>query len=300
MNLYVNISLIVALTVLSTYSGISQETTPLDALDAVYESMDESTERLISLAHPEAHFTVIQYDSNGRSKAMEHDVTSFIEAAEDLRSNFVVKHTPMVLIYRESGLMASVFLSVHLLLTDKLNGSQYELLSAQSMKLMSVDNQWKLVSLNIENEHPLQPLDTLMAPPAVLKQIRGEQTTALSPEAVGTNPTDSQDDASENLYDDSKVFRVQEVDEPPVYPGDPEQFKSLMSTYQITTTPREGYTPFMVQIDEEGMAKLSYAHDLSGYQISTAGSFVRSMLSWYPAIKDAASVKCNLLFYIRD
>jgi hypothetical protein len=101
-------------------------------------------------------------------------------------------------------------------------------------------------------------------------------------------------------YDPNKVYNADQVDLPPVYPGEAQLFIDLLDAFEVSAEAKESYTPFTVVIEEDGQAVLKYVGDLSGAQITEAKSFVNSMLLWYPALKDKASVKCKLIFYIHE
>jgi hypothetical protein len=73
-----------------------------------------------------------------------------------------------------------------------------------------------------------------------------------------------------------------------------------MSKFDVVATPSAGYRPFRVVIAEDGGATMPETQDLNNFQKGRALSFVRSMMVWYPAVKDAASVKCELQFFIRE
>ena len=235
---------------------------------------------------PSATVSSIVYDSLGESNLNTLSIESYKQEIASLHASFEVDQHPMVLIVREYGNVVSIYCSYWLNLTDKQTGELLTSKGIQSIKLITDEGNWKIYQALIQNENPSFPLDESLLPKELTELLQTEDTSTLF------------DDYGSN-YDPNKVYQITEVDEPPVYP-DTKGYEDLLKSYDVVSTPTIGYTPFLITINEDGSAELSYAHDLSGYQITRAESFVRSMLIWYPAIKYAASVKCKQIFYIRD
>jgi hypothetical protein len=264
---------------------------PLDAYDAFY------LEPINTKGNIERHFSqgarvsTMIYDSAGNSQNITLTPKEYDEQLFGAATDFMVTRTPEVLIYRSYEDLASVYSSVKIDLVDRESGESYSTFSVQSMKLARKFDDWYITHLSIQNESPIDPF------PTHLLQDRSANQPSLPAEPREGRVESSISDAP---YDANVVYHLRDVDEPPVYPGDATAYSKFLAQYQITTIATSGYTPFLITIGEDGLASLSYAHDLSGFQITRAESFVRSMLIWYPAIKDAASVKCKLILYIHD
>jgi hypothetical protein len=265
--------------------SISAQNTAIDAVDAYFKAVS-SNDFSSNFFAPSATVSSIVYDSLGESNLNTLSIESYKQEIASLHASFEVDQHPMVLIVREYGNVVSIYCSYWLNLTDKQTGELLTSKGIQSIKLITDEGNWKIYQALIQNENPSFPLDESLLPKELTELLQTEDTSTLF------------DDYGSN-YDPNKVYQITEVDEPPVYP-DTKGYEDLLKSYDVVSTPTIGYTPFLITINEDGSAELSYAHDLSGYQITRAESFVRSMLIWYPAIKYAASVKCKQIFYIRD
>ncbi|MEZ4722952.1 MAG: hypothetical protein R2813_13845 [Flavobacteriales bacterium] len=260
---------------------VQAQQSPIDRVDAFYESTSSGSVET-DLLRTDAVIRSIHYDSVGNSSLNSFTVSEFDHEIKNLGSVFEIKQTPLVLVERSYGNVASVYSSIYMSLKDRESGELLNANSIQSIKLIRDADQWKISSILIQNEHPSYPISADMLPDELLEHYAPN----TSSEAFET-------------YDTLQVYKVNEVDEIPVYP-DQGAFDDVLRTYEVVTEDQPGYTPFFITIGEDGFATLSYAHDLSAFQIQRAESFARSMLVWYPAIKNAASVKCRLLFYIRE
>ncbi|GAB5538868.1 MAG: hypothetical protein Salg2KO_09710 [Salibacteraceae bacterium] len=262
------------------------------ALDALFEEASKEKPQLSQMFAESGMVSSIIYDTNGLPQHVHQTPDQFEAQISAIQRDFDMDQTPLVLVYREYETVASIFCSALIQFKDRTTGEEFEATNMQSIKLVLDEDGWKVNQISIQNEHPSFPIDSIMKPTALKEKHRADVT--LDPPL----PPRPLDDFSTE-YDPDKVYNVNEVDEPPTYPSGEQDFKKLCERFGVVTEPIPAYTPFMVTIAEDGEASLSYAHDLSGFQIAQAESFVRSMLIWYPAIKYAASVKCKLLFYIR-
>jgi len=282
--------LFLAFLVGTAYSVHSQNA-PLDSYDAFYLEPIEIKGNVERHFSDGARISTMIYDSTGNSQNITLTAKEYDEQLFMANADFIVTRTPEVLIYRAYEDLASVYSSVKIELVDRESGEAYSTYSVQSMKLVRKFDDWYITHLNIQNESPIDPL------PAHLVQDKA----AISASAAVEKENNDLATPKEGIpYDSAKVYHVRDVDEPPVYPGDVASYKNMLDQFQVTTIATPGYTPFIITIGEDGLASLSYVHDLSGFQISRAESFVRSMLIWYPGIKDAASVKCKIILYIHD
>ena len=275
--------------------GIGQES-PVTCYDMFYNAFHNQKEPITDLFTDQGRITTVYYDSLGEADLVSFSPIEYQNQLNSIANAYRVKRVPRVLIVRQYGGMASIYSTVTVNLSDKSTGEKLTNNTIQSMQLAKVKGQWKIKHISIQSEHPSYPID----PKLMVKW--SPPTQPNSPERIQNEPditlSPIPDFSSE--YDSTQVFRIEEVDEPPTYPSGEENLEKLKQTYNIIEVPNYGYTPFIVTIMEDGQAKLTYTHDLSGYQIAQAQSFVRSMMIWYPAIKYAASVKCKLYFYIRD
>jgi hypothetical protein len=274
--------------VISTLMSFGQST-PIEACDDFFNSLSIESPTISNLFTRGAHITSLVYDSAGLPQNKSFTPAEFQTQIQSLSNDFNIDQKPVVLIFRQYQSLASIYCSVWITLTDKETGKTLKSRSIQSLKFVRDSGAWKINHIVIQNEHPNYPIDDEMFPIKLTQPLESRMTQDLS-----VMPDFSTE------YDTNKVYRMEEVDEPPVYPGTDNSLSDLLQSFDVTTQPSPGYTPFIITIDEDGSAYLSYAHDLSGFQISRAESLVRSMLIWYPAIKYAASVKCKLILYIHD
>lgn len=261
--------------------------TPLKAVDHFFETVGQSGAK--DIFSEKAVITALRYDSLGNPSYLPYTPTSFDTELANLHQAFEVSQEPVVIVYREYFSVASIFCSVWSRFVDRSTSDTLISRSVQSFKLVRVGNGWKINHLIIQNESPAYPLANDMWPPEITSGLTAESGPAL---AVA--------DTAFATYDPSRVYTPAEVDEPPVYPGTPKAFDDLLRASNVQVNAAPGYSPFTVIIAEDGGASLDNTTGLSNYQRAKAETFTRSMLVWYPAILDAASVKCKLTFYILE
>lgn len=259
----------------------------IDALDDYFSSSSSPTETITKYFTSEAVVRSITYDINGNQVINTFSASAFQSELTTLRTQFALFQEPVVLLNQGYGALETFFCSVHTRLVDTLNNDTLNIRSIQSFQLVN-KNGWKIHHLTIQNENPWSPISEKLWPKELTKQIEIER--AEFAESSGTEF---------DTYDPNRVYSTDEVDEAPVYPGRKELFQSLLETFDVVTTAKETHTPFTIEIQEDGLAELKYVNDLSEAQIAKAKSFVNSMLIWYPAIKDKASVRCKLIMYIQ-
>jgi len=260
--------------------------TPMKAVDHFFETVAQPQADTRSDFSDQGMITALRYDSAGNPSYLSYTPDSFQAEIRNLSKNFEVAQEPVVIVYREYMSVASVFCSVWSRFVDRANADTLVSRSIQSFKLVRMGSEWKINHLCIQNENPAYPLDEDMWPAEITAQLTAES-------GPGNNRADE-------VYDPTRVYNTTEVDEAPVYPGNAKVFEDLMKLSNVQTAPAPGFDPFTIVIAEDGQASLDNTEGLSNYQHAKAETFVRSMLIWYPAILDAASVKCKLTFYIRE
>jgi len=273
---------------------LKAQSSPIIAYDLFYNLYEEDDQNVESLFTKTGRITNVIYDTLGVPQLMTFTPTEYGNQLEKISSNYWIERTPQVLIYRNYGSAARIYSTVSVKLIDRNTRETLLNNTIQSVQLVKIKGQWKINHLSIQSEHPSYPIPEEMFPEGALN---------IAEETENKNDTDFEVRPIPDFnteYDPNIVYQANEVDEPPVYPGSMAVYSDLLETYDVVTTPTPGYTPFLITINEDGQAELTYVHDLSGFQISRAESFVRSMMIWYPAIKYAASVKCKLVMYIRE
>ena len=275
-------------------SAAQAQKNPITAYDLFFDLFEGNDRDIESLFTKSGRISTVYYDTTGRSALRSFSPREYGEQLESIDQTYRIQRTPQVLINREYGSVARIYSTVTVELTDRNTGETLLNNTIQSVQLIKVKGQWKINHISIQSEHPLYPINPKMLP-RDNELVMNNESSVRSEDFETLGIPDFSTD-----YDTNKVYRVDEVDELPFYPGDGELFLGLKKTYGVVDRPTVGYTPFIVTIMEDGLAELTYVHDLSGFQIAQAESFVRSMLIWYPAVKYAASVKCKIVFYIRE
>lgn len=269
--------------------------TPMEALGAFFDDIGKPENEFRPFFTSKATITSIYYDSAGTTNYRTVGVDAFEQEIKALQSDFEVRQEPVVLIYREYGSIASIYTSIWMQFVDKQSSDTLIAKSVQSIRLIKLGDSWRIHHIAIQNEHPSQPLSDDLWPEELTNSLLSE--SRFAPPA--SEKANSASTFAEEVYDDTRIYQLDEVDEPPTYPSDPETYQTLLNSFDVIATPSPGYSPFLVVIKEDGSVELSNTEALSSYQRTRAKSFARSMLMWYPAIRDAASVKCYLTFYIR-
>ncbi len=266
--------------------NLKAQESPTSALDKYFKlvSMEPSMAKMLFMEG--ATVTTITYNQSEQPIARNLSVAGFLSDLQAVDSGYSIKMEPVVLLNREHKSTTRIFCSVYARFAE--DGSTDTLLSRsmQSFTFVEFENQWKITSISIQNEHPSIPIPSKLWPQDLTYDLFKGQSPAPAAEV--------------SAYDPNKVYTAKEVDEPPVYTGSEKEFRKKLSTWGVDDANMEGRTPFTVLIEEDGSAKLDYVNDLSGPQIEKAKSMVESMSLWYPAIVDKASVKCRLIFYINE
>lgn len=257
-------------------------------IDAFFQSTSNDLSVTAGFFHEKAQIKTITYDENGESIINLLQPSEYVTELQKLNTTYAVNQEAVVLIARGYGALATYFFSVYTRLQDRSTGNNLVLKSVQTAHLV-FDKGWKISHLSVQNENPFSPLSADLWPSALTKALYADTLTNNLLIAVDTTP-----------YDPSKIYNPAEVDLAPTYPGNKEVFESLLAAFKVRTDAAEGFSPFTIIIEEDGQAVMHYAGDLSGKQIKQAQSFVNSMLLWYPALKDKASVKCKLILYINE
>lgn len=270
------------------FTSSAQSPASIAHIDAFFHSTAADLTSTESFFHEKARIKTITYDENGESIINVLSPKEYVNELEKLNTDYALNQEAVVLIARSYGALATYFFSVYTRLQDRSSGNNMVLKSVQTAHLI-FDQGWKISHLSVQNENPFSPLSADLWPSALTKALYADTLTNNLLAQLDTTP-----------YDPSKVYNADEVDLAPTYPGNKEVFESLLAAFKVSTQTAEGYSPFTVIIEEDGQAVLHYAGDLSGKQIKQAQSFVNSMLLWYPALKDKASVKCKLILYINE
>jgi len=259
----------------------------LHLMDDYFTRSSTENNSITELFTAEATIRSITYNQDGTQKINTFSASSYESELNALRADYKLFQEPVVLLSQGYGALETFFCSVHTGLIHKIDGDTINLRSAQSFQLVNKDG-WKIHHLSIQNENPWSPISDNLWPK--------ELTASIS---NGKNISESQASEPFETYDPNKVYNVSEVDEAPVYPGQKSLLQDLMKSFDVTLQEDESHSPFIIEIAEDGLASLKYVNDLSGSQIESAKSFVNSMLIWYPAIKDKASVRCKMVMYIK-
>ncbi len=259
----------------------------LDLMDEYFTNSSTQNASIVQHFTLEASIRSVTYNEDGSQNITTFTASTFENELNNLRKVYDLFQEPVVLLSQGYGALETFFCSVHTRLVDTLNNDTINIRSIQSFQLVNKTG-WKIHHLTIQNENPWSPISEKLWPKELTKQIEIERAEVA--ESSGTEF---------DTYDPNRVYSTDEVDEAPVYPGRKELFQSLLETFDVVTTANETHTPFTIEIQEDGLAALKYVNDLSEAQIAKAKSFVNSMLIWYPAIKDKASVRCKLIMYIQ-
>lgn len=261
--------------------------TSVQAIDAFYLSSARANFDPTMFFTPDARCQVVNYTEDGKSKIISLTQAEFSAQVDTLVKMFDVEQQPVVVLSRYYGHLATAYMSVYTRLIDKKSGDTLRLRSIQAVQMIQQPN-WKIASLVIQNEVASFPFSEELWPQELSAEL-----------ALGIGESNAVDTtATFSLYDPSKVYNVDELQVAPEYPGDPSLYASLLSTFNVTTDGNAQGAPFTVVVEEDGFARLGYVGDLSGAEIERATSFVKSMLIWYPGVKNDASVKTKLVFYL--
>lgn len=262
--------------------------TSIDFLDEFYLNASRPNFSTLSYFAPSATVEVISYDEAGYHRVLSLTPKEYAAQADTLQQVFEVDQQPVVILSRYYGHLATAYLSLYTRLIDKETQDTLRIRSIQAVQLIKQDS-WKIVDLVVQNEVGNYPFEQDLWPKELTQAIPLGQGSKNK--TVASNPKSS--------YDPNKIYRPEELDIAPEYPGNEALLTALLDSYGITMEPAEDVTPFTVTIEEDGLAVLAYVGDLSGSQIEQAKSFVGSMLIWYPGVKDEASVRTKLIFYMR-
>lgn len=287
-----SVVLVVALICISSSSYCQQS--PITAFDLFFNTYEAYDQDIESLFTKTGRISTIYYDATGQPAIQSFTPSEYKVQLASIAEVYQIERTPKVLILREYGAIARIYSTVRIVLTDRSTSDVLVNNTIQSVQLIKTKGQWKINHISIQSEHPSYPIDSKLLPNEMAVGSKVNNQSRVIEKHSPAIPDFSTE------YDPNKVYKVNEVDELPFYPDDIQLFLNLKKTYGVVDQPTVGYTPFIVTIMEDGLAELTYTHDLSGFQIAQAESFVRSMMIWYPAVKYAASVKCEIVFYIRE
>lgn len=284
-----HILVLASATMLALSSIKAQEVTypTLDMMDEYFTSSSTQSESIVQFFTSEAAIRSITYNEDGSPVVNTFSASAFENELKALRADYDLFQEPVVLLSQGYGSLETFFCSVHTRLIHKIDGDTIHLRSMQSFQLINNDG-WKIHHLVIQNENLWSPISEQLWPKELTHAI------GINPRTVPLENAEAFDE-----YDPSRVYNVSEVDEAPVYPGQAALFETLLETFDVVISENDTHSPFTIEIQEDGLAQLKYVNDLSGAQIDKAKTFVNSMLIWYPAIKDKASVRCKLIMYIR-
>jgi hypothetical protein len=240
---------------------------------------------------PEAICHTITYDAQGQTEVHSMSLESFQAQIDTLQHYFMVNQRPVVVVSRYYGNLATAYLSVLTELIDRSSGDTLTLRSMQSVHLI-FDQNWFISHLVVQNEVSGFPFSNDFWP----NQLTSEVEIGAHLKPSDEQPANVDYSVS---YDPHKVYNTDEVELSPTYPGDARVFEHLLQSFGVSLTASEDATPFTVIIADDGLAKLGYVGDLNGAQITVAQDFVQSMMVWYPAVYQKASVPCKLIFYVK-
>lgn len=268
----------------------AQNKTEIDLIDQYFELWKTQDDALTSLFTPAASISTITYDSAGKAVLKQFERNEYLNELRKTREEFVLWQEPVVLINRSYGYAANYYCSVFSRYVSKQTNDTLNFRSIQSFKLLYADGGWKIDHILIQFgalddsqfNQDLWP-DTLVG--AVNKGFKKDVPIATF-----------------SSYNADLIYGINEVDEAPVAAGTKREYDQIKAKFGITQTEQSNDalgSPFLVLISEDGTPTLYYVNDLSGEQIKKAQEFTKAMSPWYPAIKDKASVKCKLKFYIR-
>lgn len=265
--------------------------TAIDVVDDYFEHLSNQSEFITNVFTPIAGISSVVYDSTGKAKHVRYDREGYLKALQKTAKYYDFLQEPVVLINRSYGAANSIYTSVYIKFISKDKKDTIESKSVQSFKLLFIDNQWLIDHLSIQNEIPGVEIEDYLWPSELTKQLNKSVPKSK-------NQTS---DYSGSEYDSNKIYRIDEVDEAPVYPSE-KALRQLLAKYKVTQPPTSSGnpgSPFLIEISEDGGAKPYYINDLSGEQILRVKKMCEEMDAWYPALKDKASVRCRLKFFIQ-
>jgi hypothetical protein len=266
--------------------------TAIDVVDEYFEHLSTQSEKLTTLFTPIAGISSVVYDTAGQAKHVRFNRDSYLKELQKTATYYDYLQEPVVIINRSYGVANSIYASVYMKFVSKDKKDTLESKSVQSFKLLFINNQWLIDHVSIQNEIPGIELDDYLWPEELTKQLAKTAPVSKS------NTTDFV--GAE--YDASKLYKVNEVDEVPVYPGGEKALKLVFSKYGVSqpkNSSQETGSPFLLEISEDGGAKPYYINDLSGTQILQVKKMCEQMDAWYPALKDKASVRCRIKLFIK-
>lgn len=276
--------------------SLAQSNDALETVSQYFDAINKQSSEIISLFHGNSTINTIVYDTNGLANLKVYKREDFDNVLQETYQFYTVTQEPVVLFSRGYGYSNGIYSSVLLRFIDQNNDTILSR-SIQSFKLAFIDGSWKIDQLTIQNEIPGIEFEAEMWPEELLSKFNLSNKESKNAKPSPTTEFET--------YDENKVYKLSEVDEPPVYPLGEDALKQLMESYQVKTDMTEseasqlGFSKFLVTIGEDGLTSEYYLNDLSSDQLARAQSFIRSMMVWYPAIESGASVQCKILFYIQ-
>ncbi|GAB4383128.1 MAG: hypothetical protein Kow0075_15180 [Salibacteraceae bacterium] len=263
--------------------SLAQNAGPLRVLDSYFSKLSSDAAQCHGIFHDNARTFSVKYDTLGNPSLFQLDIDEFIEQMQAIQVEFSTQIEPVVLVAQNYGPSASFYCSVWTRLTSKSNPSDTLVArTMQSIKLARTpEDDWRIIAITVQNEPMDYPIPKQFWPKELFMPL-----TKTTEKLVEKSP-------------DQTVFRIEETDQPPTYPGSEAALEQLMNSLDISLTQLPGYAPFEVLIDEQGTASLYNSNSLSSSQKVRADTFARSMLNWNPAVKAARPVKCKITFYIK-
>lgn len=266
--------------------GQSNHENPLIVLDAFYEETSETGAISAGYFTDNAIVVSITYDDRGEPQITALNPEALATDWKILTENFQVQQTPLVLVARTYGHMSQFFCSVYTQLIDRQSRDTLNIRSLQSIHMVN-ENGWKINNIHIQNEVSGSLISDDFWPIELTKTL-----------SMGSRENSDPSDTAN--YDPNKIYDESEVELTAVYPGDEAIYRALLSSFDILETKTDSSAlAFEVTIGDDGLAKIYNVSELSESQKNQAEHFVGSMLIWYPAIKDKASVTTVKKFYIR-
>lgn len=262
----------------------------IDLIDQYFELWKTQDTALTALFTQAASISVINYDSNGASSIKRFRINEYLSELRKTSQEFELWQEPVVLIKRSYGHASSFYCSVVSHYESRKSQNSITFRSIQSMKLLYVGNQWKI--------------DHILVQFGRLNDYNFDQSlwSDTLPQELNKKFNKKYLDNSISEYNTDKIYQTNEVDVVPITADSKEEYEKIKSRFNISESNESADsvgTPFLVLISEDGTPTLYYVNDLNDEQIKMAQEFTQSMLPWYPAIKNKASVKCKLKFYIR-
>lgn len=275
-------TIMVAACLALSLNSLAQEN-PLITIDRFLRGLGNNPSSIDTFFASDVLITNVQYSDDGDPIATQLKAAELAADIEKLKKNYDCLFSALVITVQEYGSSAKLKCSVF----GRFANAEDTIItrSLQVFHIVEFNGMWKISSLTIQQEHPTIAIPVQFWPPELTQEL--DRTVINS----------SKMEVSE--YDPSKIYNADETDLEAEYPGGEDVLKLLLNSFDASLTSSDNNTPFTIVINEDGYAELKYINDLSGAQIEKAKSLVNSMLLWYPAEKNKASVKQKIVLYIQ-